>query len=135
MQQTRLNILVFGAHPDDPDLSAGGSAILWSQIGHRVRLVSITNGDAGHHEMDRPALAARRFAEAQASAQRLGVEYMVLDNHDGELEASLPVRLQVIGIIREFKPDLILTPRPWDYHPDHRATAQLVEHLKSWSIG
>ena len=44
-----LKILVFGAHPDDPDFSAGGVAALYAQQGHRVKLVSLTNGDAGHH--------------------------------------------------------------------------------------
>jgi len=126
MQQTRLRILIIGAHPDDADLSAGGSAILWSRVGHRVRIVSLTNGDAGHFEMARPALAARRLREAKASGERLGAEYCVLDNHDGELDTSIDTRLQVIREIRQFEPDLILTPRPWDYHPDHRATAQLV---------
>jgi len=127
-QPRPLNILVFGAHPDDPDFSAGGVAALYSQLGHRVKFVSLTNGDAGHHEIGGVELARRRFAEAQAVARVLGlVEYQVLDNHDGELEPSLPNRRQVIRIIREFQPDLILTPRPNDYHPDHRYTAILVQ--------
>ncbi len=123
-----LNILVFGAHPDDPDFSAGGVAALYARQGHRVKFVSLTNGDAGHHEIGGVELARRRYAETQAVARVLGlVEYQVLDNHDGELEPSLPNRRQVIRIIREFRPDLILTPRPNDYHPDHRYTSILVQ--------
>lgn len=123
-----LHILVFGAHPDDPDFSAGGVAALYGRQGHRVKFVSLTNGDAGHHEIGGVELARRRYAETQAVARVQGLlEYQVLDNHDGELEPSLANRRQVIRIIREFQPDLILTPRPNDYHPDHRYTSILVQ--------
>jgi LmbE family N-acetylglucosaminyl deacetylase len=123
-----MNVLVFGAHPDDPDFKAGGVAWLYGKAGHRVKFVSLTNGDAGHHEIGGVELARRRRAEAQNVARVLGlVEYQVLDNHDGELEPTLPNRRQVIRIIREFEPDLILVPRPNDYHPDHRYTSQLVQ--------
>jgi len=123
-----LNVLVFGAHPDDPDFSAGGVAALYGRSGHRVKFVSLTNGDAGHHEIGGVELARRRYAEAQAVARVQGlVEYQVLDNHDGELEPTLANRRQVIRIIREFQPDLVLGPRPNDYHPDHRYTSVLVQ--------
>src|SRR6185437_10422610 len=123
-----LRVLVFGAHPDDPDATAGGVAALYGQAGHEVMFVSLTNGDAGHHEIGGVELAKRRYAEAQAVARTLGLTaYQVLDNHDGELEPSLTNRRQVIRIIREFTPDLILTPRPNDYHPDHRYTSVLVQ--------
>lgn len=123
-----LRILVFGAHPDDPDFSAGGVAALYGQLGHRVKFVSLTNGDAGHHEIGGVELARRRYAETQAVARVLGlVEYQVLDNHDGELEPTLANRRQVIRLIREFQPDLILGPRPNDYHPDHRYTSILIQ--------
>ena len=122
-----LGVLIFGAHPDDPDVSAGGVAALYSRAGHRVKMVSLTNGDAGHYREGGAPLAWRRLGEARAAGKRLGAEYLVLDNHDGELLPTLEVRREVIRIIREFRPDLILTPRPYDYHPDHRATSQLVQ--------
>lgn len=123
-----MNVLVFGAHPDDPDFKAGGVAWLYGRAGHRVKFVSLTNGDAGHHEIGGVELARRRYAETQNVARVLGLaEYQVLDNHDGELEPTLPNRRQVIRIIREFEPDLILCPRPNDYHPDHRYASQLVQ--------
>jgi LmbE family N-acetylglucosaminyl deacetylase len=90
--------------------------------------VSMTNGDAGHYEIGGVELAHRRYAETQAVARVLGlVAYKVLDNHDGELEPTLPNRRQIIRIIREFEPDLVLTPRPNDYHPDHRYASILVQ--------
>lgn len=128
VRERPLRILVFGAHPDDPDFAAGGVAALYAQQGHQVKFVAMTNGDAGHHEIGGVELARRRRAEAQAVVGVLGlVEYQVLDNHDGELEPTQANRRQVIRIIREFQPDLILSPRPNDYHPDHRYTAILVQ--------
>lgn len=122
-----LHVIVFGAHPDDPDVSAGGVAALYARAGHRVRMVSLTNGDAGHHAMGGAPLAWRRRREAQAAGRALGVEYIVLDAHDAELTPSLERRHQVVRLVRAFRPDLVLCPRPWDYHPDHRAVGQLVQ--------
>jgi LmbE family N-acetylglucosaminyl deacetylase len=127
MSSDTLAVLIFGAHPDDPDLRAGGVAVLYSQLGHRVKMVSLTNGDAGHHEMGGAPLAWRRRKEAAASGAVLGCEYITLDNHDGELLPTLQVRHQVIEIMRAFAPDLIMAPRPWDYHPDHCYTSQIVQ--------
>jgi len=101
-----LNIIAFGAHPDDCDIRAGGTAAKWVAAGHRVRFVSVTNGDAGHQSQGGGALAARRRAEAQEAGRRLGVEYIVLDNHDGELMPTLQVREQIIRLIRQWKADL-----------------------------
>lgn len=123
----KYKLLVFGAHPDDCDIKAGGLATLYAQKGHQVKFVSVTNGDAGHHQMGGAPLAIRRQAEAQAAADIIGIEYELLDNQDGLLEPKLENRLQIIKLIRQFQPDLILTHRPNDYHPDHRYTSILVQ--------
>lgn len=123
----KLRIIVFGAHPDDCDITCGGTAALWAERGHAVRFVSVTNGDAGHHIEAGAALARRRYRETQAAAKVLGVEYVVLDNHDGELLPTLENRREIIRLIREHRPHLVLGPRPNDYHPDHRYTAVLVQ--------
>jgi len=125
--QAPLNIIAFGAHPDDCDIRAGGTAAKWVAAGHRVRFVSVTNGDAGHQSQGGGALAARRRAEAQEAGRRIGVDYVVLDNHDGELLPDLKVREQIIRLIRQWKAELVLAPRPIDYHPDHRYTGALVQ--------
>lgn len=121
------SILIFGAHPDDCEFTAAGTAALWAARGDRVCFVSVTNGDAGHHEMGGGRLAQRRHTEALAAAAVIGIEYVIMDNHDGELLPTLAVRHQIIDLIRTFKPDLILSPRPNDYHPDHRYTAQVIQ--------
>ena len=123
-----LRVIVFGAHPDDCDLDAGGTAALWAAKGHQVKFVSVTNGDAGHQSEGGGALARRRRAEAQEAGRRFGIaEYEVLDNHDGELEPTLAVRQQVIRRIRQWNADVVIAPRPNDYHPDHRYTGVLVQ--------
>src|SRR5512134_1409931 len=123
-----LRVIVFGAHPDDCDLDAGGSAILWAQKGHAVKFVSLTNGDAGHQSEGGGALAKRRRLEAQEAGRRFGIaEYEVLDNHDGELEPTLEVRREVIRRIRRWNADLVIAPRPNDYHPDHRNTGLVLQ--------
>jgi LmbE family N-acetylglucosaminyl deacetylase len=123
----KLNIIAFGAHPDDCDQRAGGIAAKYAALGHRVRFVAVTNGDAGHQTEGGGALAARRRAEAREAGRRIGIEYVVLDNHDGELLPSLNAREQIIRQIRQWKADLVLAPRPNDYHPDHRYTGALVQ--------
>jgi LmbE family N-acetylglucosaminyl deacetylase len=122
-----LRIIMLGAHPDDCDQGGGGTAILLSQMGHKVKFVSVTNGDAGHQLQGGGVLAKRRIQEAKEAGKRFGVEYDVLDNHDGELLPSLEVRLQVIRKIREWNADVVIAPRPNDYHPDHRYTGVLVQ--------
>jgi LmbE family N-acetylglucosaminyl deacetylase len=125
--QEKSRIIVIGAHPDDCDSDAGGLAALLAEMGHAVKFVAVTNGDAGHHKIQGKALAERRYAETQEVAKRLGVAYDVLDNHDGMLLPNLEVRLQIIRKIREWNADVVIAPRPNDYHPDHRYTGVLVQ--------
>jgi N-acetylglucosamine malate deacetylase 1 len=122
-----LRILVLGAHPDDADYKAAGTSALWRKLGHEVKLVSVTNGGAGHQTLRGEALVARRRAEARASGAVIGASYDVLDNPDGGLMPTLEARHEIIRLIRGFEPDLILTHRPNDYHPDHRYTSVLVQ--------
>ncbi|RYZ81683.1 MAG: PIG-L family deacetylase, partial [Proteobacteria bacterium] len=110
-QNEKLRVIVIGAHPDDCDLDAGGTAILFAKMGYAVKFVAVTNGDAGHQKMKGAPLAKRRLAEAKEAGRRFGVEYDVLDNHDGQLEPTLNVRLQVIRKIREWNADLVIAPR------------------------
>lgn len=126
-QTTPLRIIVFGAHPDDCDIRVAGTAAKFAEMGHKVKFVAVTNGDAGHQSEGGGMLAKRRRAEAMESGRRLGVEYEVLDNHDGELLPSLDVRRQIIRQIRLWNADVVIAPRPNDYHPDHRYTGVLIQ--------
>jgi LmbE family N-acetylglucosaminyl deacetylase len=122
-----LRVIMFGAHPDDCDQDAGGTAALFASMGYAVKFVAVTNGDAGHQSQGGGVLAKRRMGEAHEAGKRLGVVYDVLDNHDGELLPTLAVRLQIIRKIREWNADIVIAPRPNDYHPDHRYTGVLLQ--------
>jgi len=127
-QNRPLNVIAIGAHPDDCDIKFGGTAAKMAKAGYRVKFLSVTNGDAGHQAMGGGTLALRRLKEAQESARRLGIaEYEILDNHDGELLPTLEVRKQIIRAIRKWNADIVISPRPNDYHPDHRYTGVLVQ--------
>ncbi len=122
-----LRIIVFGAHPDDCELEAAGTAARWSKLGYKVKFVSVTNGDIGHHEMAGAILARRRTAEVKRCAEILGIETDVLDIHDGELLPTLENRRLITRKIRDWKADVVISHRPNDYHPDHRYTGILVQ--------
>ena len=129
-QQTpdgKLRIIVFGAHPDDAEYKAGGTAAMWAKLGHHVKLVSVTNGDIGHWQLAGGPLAQRRAAESKAAANVLGVTSQVLDIHDGELIPTLEYRKLITKTIREWRADIVIAHRPWDYHPDHRYVGVLVQ--------
>ena len=124
---TPLRIIVFGAHPDDCELDAGGTAARWAKLGHKVKFVSVTNGDVGHHEIAGAFLARRRTEEVNKAAKILGIATEVLDNHDGELLPTLENRKTITKLIRDWKADVVIAHRPNDYHPDHRYTGILVQ--------
>ena len=129
------HILCIGAHPDDNEISIGGTAARFRARGDEVRFVSVTNGDKGHHfdeyKANPNALAARRLTEAQNAAAVIGASYQTLGVHDGEVYVDLPTTEAMVRCLRSFGepgqgPDLVLLNRPVDYHRDHRYTAQLV---------
>lgn len=122
-----LKIIVFGAHPDDCEIRAGGVAALWAKHGHQVKFVSMTNGDIGHWAMAGGPLAQRRTAEVQEAARILGITSEVLDIHDGELLPTLENRRIMTRLIRQWEADIVIGHRPNDYHPDHRYTGVLMQ--------
>jgi LmbE family N-acetylglucosaminyl deacetylase len=131
-----MHILCIGAHPDDCDISVGGTAALLARQGHRVKFVAVTNGDRGHMDRslihDRSPLAARRLAEARNAVAVFGGEYECLDVHDGEVYVTRELTEAMVRVIRQWGekpgqgPDLVLLNRTNDYHRDHRYTAQVV---------
>jgi N-acetylglucosamine malate deacetylase 1 len=123
----KLRIICFGAHPDDAELKAGGVAALWSQVGHHVKLVSVTNGDTGHWGMAGGALAQRRTAEALEADRVLGAASEVLDIHNSELEPNVENRKRLVRLIRGWDADVVMGHRPNDYHPDHRYVGVLMQ--------
>lgn len=128
MMEKKYRVLSIGAHPDDADTSAGGLLLKLRDKGWDVRLLSVTDGSAGMYDISRcgAPLAEIRRKEAAASGTLLGGTYDVWDLPDARLTVNLENRERMIRYIREYRPDVIITNRPGDYHPDHRAAATLV---------
>ena len=133
--EDRMHILFIGAHPDDCDVTCGGSAVLYARRGDHVKFVSVTNGDRGHfwpeYAEDRTRLAARREVEAQEAVAVFGGAYETLGAHDGEVYVTPELTERMVRLIRLWGvegqgPDLVVVNRPNDYHRDHRYTAQLA---------
>ena len=128
-QEKPLQIIMIGAHPDDCDIKSGGTAALFIAMGHHVKFLSVTNGDAGHMNEGGGMLAKRRLEETKEVERRLGVSYEVLDNHDGELLPTLAIRFEIIRRIREWNADIVIAPRPNDYHHESHHQHILCEIL------
>jgi LmbE family N-acetylglucosaminyl deacetylase len=123
-----VRLICIGAHPDDCEIEFGGTAAKLAARGDAVKFVSVTNGEAGHHLHPGPDLVVIRKKEAEGAALRLGIAATeVLENRDGQLIPSMEARNGIIRQIRNWEADAVITHRPWDYHPDHRYTGQLVQ--------
>ncbi len=122
-------ILSIGAHPDDADTYTGGLLAKLHEKGWRVRLLSVTDGSAGtyHADVTREELKLQRRSEAAASGRLLDARYDVMDYPDGQLQVTLEARERLIRYIRTFRPDIIITNRPNDYHADHRNVSSLLQ--------
>ena len=127
MQKNQLRLLMLGAHPDDCDILSGGIAVKYTRLGHAVGFVSMTNGDTGHYSKGGGQLAVIRANEAAEAGKAVGIKYEVFDIHSNGILADIQTRERLISLIRGFKPDVIFTHRPFDYHPDHRKTSMLVQ--------
>jgi LmbE family N-acetylglucosaminyl deacetylase len=120
--------IFIGAHPDDADIQFSATALRLVRNGHKVKFVSVCNGDCGHQSMAPHELAARRYLETQKAAGLIGIEeYEVLCHRDCEYEVTLQNRLEMIRIIRRFKPDVVVTHALNDYHVDHRNCGQVAQ--------
>jgi LmbE family N-acetylglucosaminyl deacetylase len=123
-----VRIICIGAHPDDCEMEFGGTAAKFAAAGHSVKFLAVTNGAAGHQRLSGAAMIEIRRRESALAAERLGIACSeVLAHRDGELQPSLENRHEIVAHIRTWRADCVLTHRPFDYHPDHRYTSQLVQ--------
>ena len=119
-------ILAIHAHPDDIEILAGGAMAMLSAAGNGVVFVSMTPGDCGSHEHSPDEIAAIRRREAANSARLAGAEYRCAEFRDLAIFNDDPSRRRVTEILRQVRPDLVLTASPVDYMCDHEATSALV---------
>jgi N-acetylglucosamine malate deacetylase 1 len=122
-----LRVLAVGAHPDDLEILCGGTLARFCRDGHDVVMCHATSGDRGSYVGTSAEVAAIRDGEAQRAAEICGAEHATLGLHDGEVNAADPAQQRlVIDLVRETRPDLILTHHPGDYMSDHNEVARLI---------
>ena len=137
------------AHPDDQEFTVAGTLAKWAREGCDVISVIITSGDAGSNDVSKDAeyksvLAALREDEQRAANAVLGIkETIYLRYPDGELEATIPLRKELTRLIRQYKPEAVVTGNmegafygnEYINHPDHRAAAQAATYAVFPSAG
>lgn len=125
-------VLAIYAHPDDPEVSCGGTLARWAAAGAEVHVVIGCLGEKGSQDpkVDTAALARRRAEEVAAAADALGLAGVDLLGHpDGELDNTPMLRAELVGVIRTHRPDTVVCPDPtavlfgdgYVSHVDHRA--------------
>ncbi len=124
--QTKLSVVVVGAHPDDPESGCGGTAALFSNLGHKVILLYLTRGEAGIPGTSHDKAAQIRTLEAKTACKILGAEPRFAGQIDGETEVTARRYEEFRKFLVAEEPDLVFTHWPIDSHRDHRAASLLV---------
>ena len=122
-----MKVLAVGAHPDDLEILCGGTLARFVKEGHEVVMCHATLGDRGSYVHTSEEIAAIRSRESKRAAEICGAEEATLGLHDGEVNAADPEqRRLVVDLVRDARPDLIITHYPHDYMSDHNEVSKLV---------
>ena len=122
-------VLMIGAHPDDCEIYAGGLARLLVEQGSQVTFLIMSDGRYGDREdISTGNLISIRRKEQKDASEILGVDFSIFRFKDYHVCDCDSIRLQMIGRIRDEKPDLIVTHRVFSGHPDHIATGQIIQN-------
>lgn len=121
-----MHLTAVVAHPDDADIFCGGTLAKHADRGDDVTIVYMTHGEFGGFDTTEAEVAATREEEAKNAAETLGATAEFLDFEDGRITYSMENRLQLVDVLRDHRPDIVLTHFRDDMHPDHRTTSQLV---------
>lgn len=121
-----MRVLAVGAHPDDVEILCAGTLLRYRQDGHEVVICVATNGEQGHFILKPEDLREIRHQEAQASANQCGAELIWMDIPDEFIYHDHQTRMAFIEMVRQARPDVVITHNPEDYHMDHRVVSELV---------
>ncbi len=121
-----MRVLAVGAHPDDLEILCAGTLAKFAQRGDAVVMCYATNGNQGHFVIMPEELARIRRQEAQRATQVIGAEFLWLDLPDQLVEEDMPTRMKFIEMVRQARPDLVITHHPEDYIMDHQRVSRLV---------
>lgn len=122
-----MNVLFVGAHPDDIEIYASGTAALYAEQGHKVFFCVATNGNVGSSTLPKDEIAAIRHQEALRSVRVIGAELIWLGFDDEFLIDSVETRHAIIEAIRVAQPDVIFCHSREDYNPDHSIAGMIVD--------
>ena len=122
-----MRVLAVGAHPDDLEILCGGTLARFVREGHELTMCHATKGDRGSYVHTSEEIARIRGSEARRAAEIAGAAHATLGFSDSEVRSSDPEqRRAVIDLIRDVRPELIITHYPADYMSDHNEIAKLV---------
>jgi LmbE family N-acetylglucosaminyl deacetylase len=122
----KLRVLGIGCHPDDLEIYCAGTLARYAAAGHTVIMGVVANGDKGHYEIPSEELARIRAREAAESAGVIGAQLIMLGVPDGQVYSDHPTRSKVIDLVRQARPDVVITHAPNDYFGDHTAVSELA---------
>lgn len=124
----KKNILAIGTHPDDIEIGCGGTIRLLADQGHVIKFVVVTSGDEGSLFLDKEHLQKIRKSEAVKSAHILGAsEVLFFDEPDGLDHVTNKSKLNLIHIVRDFKPEIVFIHSSYDHFPDHQVVSQFSQ--------
>jgi len=121
-----MNILAIGCHPDDVEVACAGTLVKYKKQGHDVTICHVTNGNMGHVIIQPDELREIRIAEAKRSGELAGIGVVTCDFGDLLVHDDIAQRDKITEVIRNARPDAIITHSPNDYMPDHVAVSKLV---------
>jgi len=124
--QSPPRVLSFCAHPDDTEFRCAGALALLADLGWEVGIATVTGGGGGSNEYPENEIRRIRLGEAQAAADVIGAEYLYAGGRDMDVDFSHELRVKVVHVMRRFRPDVVITLPPVDYHSDHTETCKLV---------
>jgi LmbE family N-acetylglucosaminyl deacetylase len=125
-----MKILAVGAHPDDLEILCAGTLAKYAARGDCVTMAVATNGEVGSPTLEKAEIAEIRRLEAKAAADVIGAEFIWMNYPDEFLFSTEHTRLDFLNVVRRSRPDVVLTHAPTDYHPDHRATGQILWDIR-----
>ncbi|MFH1615232.1 MAG: PIG-L family deacetylase [Planctomycetota bacterium] len=122
----KLIVLAVGAHPDDIEFLCAGTLARYTKAGHKVFVCHLCSGNRGHTEIPMNQLGRIRTQEARDAAKIIGAEPLTTGFDDVDIYVEREAMLRCVDLVRQVKPDVIITHSPDDYMPDHTATSKLM---------
>lgn len=126
MAKKKIHLCVIGAHVGDAEITAGGIICKYTSAGHKATIIHMTAGEKGNPKMDAEIYRKQRIKEAEAAAKIMGAEAIVLNHKDAELPNNDETKFEICDLIREYKPDILVTHWHGSFHKDHRNCSHIA---------